>query len=121
MGWQAHLVHEDVIKQVVEQHPRLKWSGCFSKAIEAEIEVCCAMFDKGRSENIVADSLTRPNLGATRLLFQTSLNLWLTTRSWSLTIRLSSLVLSTHCRLVRGILEEFDGNSIGIVEVFRTV
>ena len=38
MGWQPHLVHEDVIKQVVEQHPRLKWSGCFSKAIKAEIE-----------------------------------------------------------------------------------
>jgi len=40
MGWQAHLVHEDVIKQVVEQYPRQKWSGCFAKAIEAEIEVC---------------------------------------------------------------------------------
>lgn len=39
MGWQAHLVHEDVIKQVVGQLPRLKWSGCFSKAIKAEIEV----------------------------------------------------------------------------------
>lgn len=40
MGWQAHLVHEDVIKQVVDQLPRQKWSGCFSKAIKAEIEVC---------------------------------------------------------------------------------
>jgi cyanamide hydratase len=38
MGWQPHLVHEDVIKQVVEQHPRLKWSGCFSRAIKAELE-----------------------------------------------------------------------------------
>jgi len=39
MGFQPHLVYEDVIKQVVQQHPRLKWSGCFSKTIEAEIEV----------------------------------------------------------------------------------
>ncbi|TKA69346.1 hypothetical protein B0A55_08162 [Friedmanniomyces simplex] len=38
MGFQPHLIHEDVIKQVVEQHPRLKWSSCFSKTIKAEIE-----------------------------------------------------------------------------------
>jgi cyanamide hydratase len=37
MGFQPHLVHEDVIKQVVQQHPRLGWSGCFSKTIKAEI------------------------------------------------------------------------------------
>lgn len=38
MGWQPHLVHEDVIKQVVQQLPRNKWSGCFAKTIEAETE-----------------------------------------------------------------------------------
>ena len=37
MGWQPYLVHPDVIPQVVEQHPRLKWSGCFASTIEAEI------------------------------------------------------------------------------------
>jgi cyanamide hydratase len=37
MGYQAHLVSEEVIKQVVAQHPRLKWSGCFSKTIKEEI------------------------------------------------------------------------------------
>jgi cyanamide hydratase len=37
MGFQPHLVHGDVIKQVVEQHPRLKWSSCFSKTIRAEL------------------------------------------------------------------------------------
>ncbi|KAK0284570.1 hypothetical protein LTR91_013542 [Friedmanniomyces endolithicus] len=38
MGFQPHLIHEDVIKQVVDQHPRLKWSSCFAKTIKAEIE-----------------------------------------------------------------------------------
>ncbi|KAK5715762.1 hypothetical protein LTR17_016672 [Elasticomyces elasticus] len=38
MGFQPHLIHEDVIKQVVEQHPRLKWSSCFSQTIKAEIK-----------------------------------------------------------------------------------
>jgi cyanamide hydratase len=38
MGYQPHLISEDVIKQVVEQHPRLKWSGCFSKTIREEID-----------------------------------------------------------------------------------
>ena len=37
MGFQPHLIHEDVIKQVVEQHPRLKWSSCFAQTIKAEI------------------------------------------------------------------------------------
>lgn len=37
MGNQPHLVHEDVIKQVVAQHPRLKWSSCFAKTIDAEV------------------------------------------------------------------------------------
>lgn len=40
MGFQPYLVHEDVIKQVTEQHPRMKWSGCFSSTIKAEIGVC---------------------------------------------------------------------------------
>jgi hypothetical protein len=56
MGWQAHLVHEDVIKQVVEQHPRLKWSGCFSKAIKAEIEVCfCLNIDLSKGCGSLTD------------------------------------------------------------------
>ncbi|KAK3110775.1 hypothetical protein LTR53_014595 [Teratosphaeriaceae sp. CCFEE 6253] len=38
MGFQPHLIHKDVIKRVVEQHPRLRWSACFSKTIKAEIE-----------------------------------------------------------------------------------
>lgn len=37
MGWQPYLISEDVIKQVVEQYPRLKWSGCFAQTIEDEI------------------------------------------------------------------------------------
>jgi len=37
MGWQPHLVSKEVIKQVVEQLPRLGWSGCFSKTINKEI------------------------------------------------------------------------------------
>jgi cyanamide hydratase len=37
MGFQPHLVHADVIKLVVEQHPRLHWSSCFSKTIIAEL------------------------------------------------------------------------------------
>lgn len=37
MGWQPHLVHRDVIEQVVKQFPRMKWSGCFASTIEAEI------------------------------------------------------------------------------------
>ncbi|KAM0693912.1 hypothetical protein Q7P36_006036 [Cladosporium allicinum] len=60
MGWQAHLVHEDVIKQVVEQHPRLKWSGCFSKAIKAEIEAkpwCHTTVIPGFSEAVANNKL----------------------------------------------------------------
>jgi hypothetical protein len=101
MGWQAHLVHEDVIKQVVEQHPRLKWSGCFSKAIEAEIEVCfCFHIDLIKGCGF-ADRSTRPNLGATPLSFRALPTLWLTTRSWRLTIRLIPVVWSTYDRPVR--------------------
>lgn len=40
MGFQPYLVHENVIKQVTDQHPRMKWSGCFSSTIKAEIGVC---------------------------------------------------------------------------------
>jgi cyanamide hydratase len=37
MGWQPHLVSKEVIKQVVQQHPRMGWSGCFSRTINEEI------------------------------------------------------------------------------------
>ena len=103
MGWQAHLVHEDVIKQVVEQHPRLKWSGCFSKAIKAEIEVRLLIFPpKLAKHGRITDNLwSRPNRGATPLLFRALPKLWLTTRSWRLMIRLVPAVSSIYDGLER--------------------
>jgi hypothetical protein len=103
MGWQPHLVHEDVIKQVVEQHPRLKWSGCFSKAIKAEIEVRLLIFPpKLANHGRITDNLwSRPNRGATPLLFRALPKLWLTTRSWRLMIRLVPAVSSIYDGLER--------------------
>jgi len=37
MGYQPHLVSTKVIEQVVKQLPRMNWSACFSKTIEAEV------------------------------------------------------------------------------------
>jgi len=56
MGFQPHLIHEDVIKQTVTQHPRLKWSGCFSKTIKAEIEVRSRSYDALKAEALNTDS-----------------------------------------------------------------
>ncbi|KAF2763800.1 cyanamide hydratase [Teratosphaeria nubilosa] len=39
MGWQPYLVHEGVVEQVVQQHPRLGWSGWFSRTIREEVRV----------------------------------------------------------------------------------
>lgn len=39
MGFNYWLVDKNVIEQIVKQHPRLGWSGCFSKTIEEEIAV----------------------------------------------------------------------------------
>lgn len=115
MGWQAHLVHEDVIKQVVEQHPRLKWSGCFSKAIKAEIEVCLPRNRYGWKD--FADRSTRPNLGATPLSFRAFPKRWPTTSSWNVMIRLVPLALSKYDRLARvcllhGVLEYFSAHHL---------
>lgn len=36
MGMNPTLVHEDTIKNVVAEFPRLKWSSCFAKTIRKE-------------------------------------------------------------------------------------
>lgn len=38
MGYHPHLIDKQVIQEVVAEHPRLKWSSCFSKTIKAEVE-----------------------------------------------------------------------------------
>lgn len=38
MGYQPHLIHAEVIEQVVRQHPRNGWSACFGATIAAEID-----------------------------------------------------------------------------------
>ncbi|KAI7383697.1 hypothetical protein KC336_g18325 [Hortaea werneckii] len=63
MGWQPWLLHEDVIKSVVQQLPRLKWSSCFSKSIEAEIaekEWCHTTAIDGFSEAVAGNKLMEP-------------------------------------------------------------
>ncbi|KAK5129490.1 hypothetical protein LTR08_003213 [Meristemomyces frigidus] len=63
MGWQPHLVHEDVIKRVVERHPRLKWSSCFSQTINAEVDAkpwCHTTALEGFAEDVAGNELMRP-------------------------------------------------------------
>ncbi|KAK5126484.1 hypothetical protein LTR85_010720 [Meristemomyces frigidus] len=63
MGWQPHLVHQDVIKRVAEQHPRLQWSSCFSAAIKAEIEDkpwCHTTVLEGFAEDAAGNKLMAP-------------------------------------------------------------
>jgi cyanamide hydratase len=63
MGWQPYLVSEEVIKQVVEQHPRLKWSGCFSKTINEEIGAkpwCHTTAIEGFAEAVAGNEVMKP-------------------------------------------------------------
>ncbi|KAF2719976.1 cyanamide hydratase [Polychaeton citri CBS 116435] len=63
MGWQPYLVHEDVIPQVVKQHPRLKWSSCFSSTICAEIDEkpwCHTTALDGFAEAVAGNKLMEP-------------------------------------------------------------
>ncbi|KAK4542354.1 hypothetical protein LTR36_006810 [Oleoguttula mirabilis] len=63
MGWQPHLVHEDVIKRVVEQHPRLQWSSCFSATINAEVQEkpwCHTTALEGFAEDVAGNKLMAP-------------------------------------------------------------
>ncbi|KAK7732744.1 hypothetical protein SLS57_000687 [Botryosphaeria dothidea] len=39
MGHYKELVHPETVKNVIEKHPRLGWSGCFSKTIREEIKL----------------------------------------------------------------------------------
>ena len=63
MGWQPYLVSEDVIKQVVEQYPRLKWSSCFAQAIRTEIAEkpwCHTTALDGFEEAVAGNKLMEP-------------------------------------------------------------
>lgn len=63
MGWQPHLVHEDVIPQVVKQHPRMNWSSCFSATINAEIQAkpwCHTTALEGFAEAVAGNKLMQP-------------------------------------------------------------
>ena len=63
MGWQPWLVDRSVIEQVVKQHPRLKWSGCFSQAIQAEIDAkpwCHTTVIPGFKEAVAGNELMEP-------------------------------------------------------------
>lgn len=63
MGWQPHLIHEDVIEKVAKQHPRLKWSSCFSKTINTEIEEkpwCHTTALEGFAEAVAGNKLMQP-------------------------------------------------------------
>lgn len=63
MGWQPHLLHRDVIEQVVKLHPRLKWSSCFASAINAEIDAkpwCHTTSLDGFAEAVAGNKLMEP-------------------------------------------------------------
>lgn len=63
MGFQPHLIHQDVIGRVVAQHPRLKWSSCFSTTIEAEIREkpwCHTTALEGFAESVSGNKLMEP-------------------------------------------------------------
>jgi cyanamide hydratase len=63
MGWQPYLVSESVIKQVVEQLPRLKWSGCFSKSLGEEMDAkpwCHTTAIPGFQEAVAGNKLMQP-------------------------------------------------------------
>lgn len=63
MGWQPHLVHKEVIEQVVAQHPRLGWSSCFAKTIDAEIAEkpwCHTTAIPGFKEAVAGNKLMEP-------------------------------------------------------------
>lgn len=63
MGWQPHLVHGDVIERVVKQHPRLKWSSCFSTTINAEVHDkpwCHTTVLEGFAEDVAGNKLMAP-------------------------------------------------------------
>ena len=63
MGWQPYLVNKDVIEQVVRQHPRLHWSGCFSTTIGKEIQEkpwCHTTALEGFQEAVAGNKLMEP-------------------------------------------------------------
>ncbi|KAH9827278.1 Cyanamide hydratase [Teratosphaeria destructans] len=63
MGWQPYLVHEEVIKQVVQHHPRLGWSGCFSRTIREEVAVkpwCHTTALEGFAEAVEGNEVMAP-------------------------------------------------------------
>ncbi|CZT25523.1 related to Cyanamide hydratase [Ramularia collo-cygni] len=63
MGWQPHLVHLDVIEQIVKRHPRMKWSSCFSSTIEDEINAkpwCHTTALDGFAEAVATNKLMEP-------------------------------------------------------------
>lgn len=63
MGWQPHLVHRNVIEQVVQLHPRMGWSSCFAKTIEAETSEkpwCHTTAIPGFKEAVAGNKLMEP-------------------------------------------------------------
>ena len=63
MGWQPHLVSKEVIEQVVQQLPRMGWSGCFSRTINEEIAEkpwCHTTALEGFAEAVAGNKVMKP-------------------------------------------------------------
>lgn len=63
MGWQPHLIHAEVIVQVVQRFPRMKWSSCFADTIDAEIKEkpwCHTTAIPGFKEAVAGNELMEP-------------------------------------------------------------